>query len=244
MCKQLYKNAEMDYILDGYKTARQEKRSWIEKKDKELLALERERNELYKINRLPVEYTEVKPIRDGWSRTFDLREDLKGRPDYKYLKEILDKCNIQQFCRNKHFSYKARRGWMFRIDRDFKLKSVYDKEFLKFSERAQKEFWKEEKISWSGAIYNIWHPAIPAWMMIIKIKPHYIRYFASFDTEVESKLDRINNRFNSHNLYPRLNKLHGCGNHWDEWDLSFDKKRLENKQAKTEMEEAEVEFFS
>jgi len=222
---------------------RREKRFLKEQKDKELLALERERNELWKKRRVPIEYTEVKPIRNGWIRYFDLREDLKGRPDYKYLREILDKCNCQQFCRNKKFNY-GRRSWIYRMDKEFHLKEVFDKEFQQFSERAQKEFWKEERVNWSGAVYGIWHPAIPEWMLTIKVKPHYIRYFASFDTEVESKLDRMENRIHSHNLYPRLNKLHGLKANWrDDWGLNFTKKEIFDKITKKEMKEEVESFF-
>jgi hypothetical protein len=222
---------------------RREKRFLIKKQEKELLALDREMEELRKKSNEPIEYMEVKPIRDGWIRYFDLREDLKGRSDYKYLREILDVCNVEQFCRNKKFKIPKKNWRYYNLDKDFHLKNLSDKERNKLSERAKTEFWKEEKVSWSGGIYNIWHPAIPSWMLVAKIKPHYIRYFGVFDNEAKSQYQRLRNKFETNNLYPKLNKLYGWGNGYDDWDYSYSKKRMIEVQAKKEMKEESGNYF-
>jgi hypothetical protein len=221
-----------------------ERRFFREQEEKKLLALDRKKQELWNKSREPVEYIEVKPIRDGWIRYFDLREDLKGRPDYSYLKEILDICNCKQFCRSKNFKRKKSNFVYGYLDKDFHLKNLIDKEHKGLSERAKLWFWREEKIYTRGSIYNVWHPFIEKWMLVVKTKPHYIRYFKVFDNEAKSEYDRIENEFNRRNLYPKLDHILGLKPYWrDDWDLNFNKKRLASKIAKKEMEEEAYNFF-
>lgn len=224
---------------------RREKRFFKKEQEKKLLALNREKNELWKKAREPIEYIELeKPIRDGWIRYFDLREDLKGRPDYKYLKEILDVCNCEQFCRSKRFII-SKRHWRYDyFSKEFHMKNLSYNEYNKLSERAKAEFWKEEKVSWSGSVYGIWHPAIPNWMLMPRVKPHFIRYFKVFDNEAKSKYDRIENEFNRRNLYPKLDHILGIKQNWrDDWGLNLDKNNLVNKIAKKEMKEEAENYF-
>ena len=220
---------------------RREIRFEKKRKEKELLALDRKMDELRNKAWEPVEYIEVKPIRDGFIRYFDLREDLKGRPDYKYLREILDKCNVYQFCRNRKFVFPK---WYAKWNRDeFKLRLLFDRDKERLGEKAQSCFWKEEKVSFSGAVYNIWHPCIDNWMLVVKVKPHYIRYFAVFDNEAESEYQKLCNRFRGNHLWPKLDRLYGYGKNWDEWDCNLTKKKSYDRIVKKEMKEEAENFF-
>lgn len=225
---------------------RRDKRFLKKQKEKELIALDKRRQELWE-ERAKVEYVEIEPYRNGFIRYFDLREDLVGRSDYKYIREALDACNIEQFCRNKKFKF-SRKYYRTRYSRfyikEMKLRTLQDKEYNKLSERAKEYFTKEEKVSWSGVVYPVWHSCLPVWMLVVKVKPHYIRYRKIYNVDAESKLGELRNKIEKNNLDVKINHVRGYRAYWrDDWDLSLDKKRMFNKITEKEMEEEAKEYL-
>lgn len=231
-----------------HKTTRREKRFLKKIRDKELIALDRKRQELWEERAKGVEYVEIEPYRNGYIRYFDLREDLVGRSDYKYLREALDACYIEQYCRNKKFRF-ARKYHRTRYSRYFtgemKLGVLQDKEYSKLSDGAKVFFEKEEKVSWSGVVYPLWHSSFPVWMLVVKIKPHYIRYRKVYNVDVESQLQELRNKIERNDLDVKINHVRGYKSYWrDDWDLSLDRKRMINRTMDREMEEEIKDFIN
>lgn len=222
---------------------RRTKRFEKKRKEKELLALARKYHETSFSSVRPLEYKEINPIRTGFTRTFYLRKDLLGRPDYKYLEEALNICNITEFNKNRKFPInkkKYHRSWFSKIwHSKFELRDITDKEYNKLSERAKNYFIKIEKVNWSGGVYNVWHPIIPSWMLSIKISPYYIRYIKIFDNVAISEYHKIANKINVNNLWCKIDHLAGISSDKDSWTAPKSHKiaKIIDKEAKKEIED-------
>jgi hypothetical protein len=239
---------ETEFDKELKKISRRDRRFTRKQRDKELIALDERRNKLWEERAKGMEYVEIEPYRNGYIRYFDLREDLVGRSDYKYIREALDACNIEQYCRNKkfHFTRKYYRSRYSRyFVREMKLNTIQDKEYNKLSDGAKNFFDKEEKVSWSGVVYNVWHSSFPVWMLVVKIKPHIIRYRKVYNVDIESQLQELRNKIDRNDLAVKINHVRGYKSYWrDDWDLSLDRKRMINKTMNREMEDEAKDYLS
>jgi len=204
------------------------------KKEKELLALSRKENEVRKLSSIPIEYVEIKPIRIGFTRTFKLRDDLKGRPDFKYLQEALNACNVEQFCRNKQFKYPK-----YYREKEFKLKNIYEYNYKKLSDKAKELFLKTEKLDLRNNIYTVYIPNIPFWMLSIKVKAKYIHYFKKYNNNLISEYNKLYNKIYYTEAYYKINHLLDISKEKDYYtnNKKYKIKKQEEKEAFLEAKE-------
>ena len=78
---------------------RRERSLRLEKRDKKLLRLEKERRELWnQLREAPLRELE-EPFQRGWERSFQLRKDARGRKDVNQLERALELIQSYQRCR-------------------------------------------------------------------------------------------------------------------------------------------------
>src|SRR5438309_7971971 len=91
------------------RTARHKKRMQHEDRDKQLLALDREEDELYKQQR-NLGWIELHPpVVRGWKRYFVLREDVAKAKQAAFFESILSKINTTEYSYRKDFKVKKRK---------------------------------------------------------------------------------------------------------------------------------------
>jgi len=84
-----------------------------------------------------------KPIRDGWFRTFTLRDDILKSKDAKIYQEVIDAVKIEIWGRSKKF---ANKNWIkYNSKKHYHyqrpgVKFLSEKEYTKLSSKAKKQF--------------------------------------------------------------------------------------------------------
>jgi hypothetical protein len=192
-------------------------------RDKGLLALERERNRLYKAKwnapLIPVE----KPYQAGWERKFILRDDAARRAEAPIWKQILAKFNLPIFSRDKRFldhegheivqqfkvlpkkQVEAFPGW---TAQHFK--------WLNFGHHAPVYFHFHRgkiTVTFKDAIEG-YYPVITGYYLVLDIQPYIVTHMRVHMPEVEQRLAYIEKKLDGGGGIYRLNKLHGQRSHW------------------------------
>lgn len=192
------------------------------RRDKELLALERERNRLWKAKwsapLVPIE----KPYQAGWERQFTLRDDASRRSEAPAWKQILAKFNLPLFSRDKKFidhegheiiqqfkvlpkkQVEAIPGW-----------SAQHFKWLHFGHHAPAYlvvYKGRTSIHFKNSIEGF-YPVIPGFYLVDEIKPYIATHMRVHMPEVEQRLAFIEKKMEDggHN---RLNNLHGQRAAW------------------------------
>lgn len=202
-------------------------------REKQILSFGRKIKELRKAAYTPIEYKEVKPIRDGFVRTFVLKNIVSRRKDYPYIKEALDKCNVKEFNRSKKFIYSKKE---MKRARQFTLKEINKGVYEKLSEEAKKYFIPHTKKYWNLTITE-WKPIIPSWMLSVKVYPHYINSFLVYDNEKESEYKKLWNKIFNNNLWQKLDHLLGLSKEKDLYSVRDLKQKIIDKEMKEEVED-------
>lgn len=212
---------------------RREIRFQKKEREKEILSLGRMINELRRAAYTPVEYRAVKPIRDGFVRTFVLKEIVSRRKDYRYIKEALEKCNVKEFNRSKKFIYSKKE--MKRI-KQFSLKDIHQGVYDKLSVEAKKYFIPYKERCWNTT-FTVWKPIIPSWMLSVKVYPHYINSFLVYDNEKESEYTKLYNKLYHTNLWQKLDHLLGLSKEKALYSKKDKKEKIIDKEIKKEVED-------
>jgi hypothetical protein len=208
-----------------------------DRKEKELLKLERELNDLWKAERnLPVIKLE-KPIRHGWKKFFVLREDIANRSDAQVFREILERINSVVTCRKKNFKVKSGKKL---VDIDHHLRSI-PKDSWNFPEHYKKYFWL------CGGCVHRHGPSYhfgPTFYFVTKIKPHYLTHVRVEDGDLESRKQKIYNKMRHLEGWQKLAKLHGYRYLWESGydDLIFSlREDVAEQDMKKELKQYETE---
>jgi len=165
----------------------------IDDRRRALLRLEQRYNELQDAKRdLPVIPLD-KPIRNGWERTFVLREDVKRSKDGPFFLSILAKLNNVDHCKRKDFKHKDyRTGKMKDI-----VQVIYDldeKDYVKLSPQEQRHFFYTTKRirRWHGYTeYRKVYVFDKSWMFVFKVRPSFLTHTKVTDGEIDSEIHKI-----------------------------------------------------
>ena len=107
--------------------------------------------ELKKINKAQAElgYIELeKPLRDGWFKTYVLRDDIKRSKKARIYQEVLDAVLVEIWGREKKYADKKWEKYFRSHNKGYQrpgIKRLYEKEFSKLSSNAQKCFIKRRR---------------------------------------------------------------------------------------------------
>ncbi|SEW03706.1 hypothetical protein [Chitinophaga arvensicola] len=200
-----------NYIAaSGMRTARRRKRDARKQYDKQLLQLDRERNELwdawYKRGYVVMD----PPVMIGYKRYFVLRDDVARGKHGAFFQELLNKINTYDYSHRKDFKVKkrshGRKKYVLReqhllqpsADHLKKLK-LTDKEINCFVERIRyvknsiqpiKEFVVKEP-----------------WRFVLQIRPNMITRKRIVLPEVSSAIDQLQNYLDRNQLQHRISWL-------------------------------------
>ncbi len=109
MDTKLIKQFGTDILCYRIRTARQKKRMRYEDFDKQLLALSKEENILYK-NKYTPQWESLKPpFQRGWKRYYVLRDDIARGKHAEFFENILKKINTHDWSYRKDFKVKKRK---------------------------------------------------------------------------------------------------------------------------------------
>ena len=167
----------------------------LENRKKEVIRLQKRFNALLKARRsLPLVPLQT-PIRNGWERSFVVREDIKKSSKGKFLESLLPLINTTIFCRTKEFkemNYKT--GKIEPMVHE--LRMLEPKEYEKLTPQAQSQFTKEYRqvkywlTSKTIEVYVIKQP----WRFVYKIRPSYLTHEQMVDGDIESELDKLSDK--------------------------------------------------
>lgn len=176
----------------------------FENRKKEVIRLRKRYNDLLAAkNKLPLVPLPV-PIRNGWERSFVVREDVRKGPQGKFLEHLLLKINNTTYCRTKDFlKYNYKTNKMKPIEQELSVLKL--DEYEKLTSKEQREFAKEyRRIKYwfdtkTIEVYVIRQP----WRFVFKIRPSYLTHEKRVDGEIESEMKKISRKL----WYPGLMEL-------------------------------------
>jgi hypothetical protein len=194
---------------------------WRDKQDKALLALDRERQELWKAERTQAPIKLDKPIRRGWKKYYVLRADIARRDDAVTFHRILEKVNTTIYCRARDFKEKKNKV---RVDMPHELGFIETKKW-DLPPAYKKFFVYKEKLK-HGKYGKTWQKGwffLYPYMFVTKVKPHYLTHYRPVDGEIETRLAEIGGYLYRDGNDTRLNHLLGYSYH-DDWDCKSHEK--------------------
>lgn len=200
------------------KESRLEKRKLIESNDKKLIRLRKRMNELWKIKHgLPLVQLE-KPIRRGFKKTFKLREDIARRKDAKDFQRILGVINQTIYCKTDDFKIKK---WHNNQMEDIPhvLKHIPENQWdkLDWPEHFKKWFVFQErhhttKYGGNYVIKGYWFKY--DYMFDAVVLPNFVTHRKPVEPHIERELKEIDQYFEAHDGWHRLQHLHGRRDSW------------------------------
>jgi hypothetical protein len=185
-------------------TKRREKRSFKEKKKKEIIALMEEQSRLHKAER-KLGLIELKePYQRGWKKFYVLREDVLNRKDADVFKEILKLIQHTIYSRKPDFTYK-----------DFKTKKILPMEhgfhpiskakYEKLDPKIKKHFglsyiygYYNKYDSTPRQAYIVYRYCGPEYYFVTKIDKNIVTHAHAIDSVIESRLAEIYNYIDHH----------------------------------------------
>lgn len=210
---------------------RRAKRVEINKADKKLLALERELDELNRLNWSRPSIPLPKPIQHGWKRHLVLRSDIAQRQDAHILRDIIKQITGTQYSFDGRFM--TRTTWdgpEVEMGKYFKPLGVgefknmflsgYTGSGVYWTERHAKWFNKEpvtkwwiKEGGWTRSFTGHWFNAPDYWFEWY-VEPHFHTHYHEPDPELESKIKKLRQKlWENWKNTARLHKLHG----WKGW---------------------------
>ncbi|OOQ61587.1 hypothetical protein [Mucilaginibacter pedocola] len=194
------------------KSARQKRRLVKTDRDKQLIRLDKRRNELWEQRRhlpwVPLEH----PYQRGWKRYFILREDVKRSPKAAFYETLLEKINTTEYHHDKSFKRKKRRKGRY----GYYVKQQFLKEFSPYAWEINRMGLTEEEKACFTRIETYFpktrrtevvYRFKEAWRYVLKIAPNMITHVKPLDLDIERELAYIHLYLENRNLEPRLCKL-------------------------------------
>lgn len=207
----------------------------IERKDSELLSTVRHLDKLYEKKFSLRNLDSPAPIRDGWKKHFVLRKDIqRSRSKFgRHMRGVLKYIDNSVVSRNKEdLIYDRPRksaNWRIRYKGKLEPKILDKKEFERLPEHYKEYFvpyYRYTKYMNRPIVrYYFTH----TWVLEYKIEPNYTYRYSIHDGELESEIDKINNRLYRDNLWPRWHKLKGYECYWKDEEYTARRKRIQER---------------
>ncbi len=156
--------------------SRTSKKAIIAERIKFVSKLEKELKRIRKA-RSALGYLELpKPLRDGWYKTFRLRDDISRSKQAKAYQEVLDAVLIEIWGREKKHAHKNWNKFFNRHGQNYQrpgIRRLNEKEFNKLSSKAKKCFVKRRRKVYQGYKF-IYACIIPKYYLVIAYRRAYI----------------------------------------------------------------------
>ena len=193
------------------RSPRAKKRALREDREKQLLKLERELNEIstlqHNMGYVPLD----PPIMRGWKRTFVLRADVAASAKAAFYQGILDRINITDYHHDRKFMVTKRvRGQKVKVVKELRLPGLWawhwDK--CRFNEKEKMEFGLECRFDTNG---RLCHQYVfrDKWRFVPKVMANMITRVKVQSIELETREAWIDNHFTYNGSRNKLRSLRG-----------------------------------
>jgi len=173
--------------------SRTTKREVITQRIKTVNRLEKELDKIHKAQ-AELGYLELdKPVRDGWIKTFKLRDDILRSKKSKVYQEVLKSVKQEIWGREKKYADKRWKEFFNKHNRNFQrpgIRRLNEKQFSKLSTKAQKCFIKRKRKA-NGGYKNIYSCILPRYYFIISYRRAYITKRKIISPILESREQEI-----------------------------------------------------
>lgn len=175
-------------------------------KEKKLLALLREENRLYRIDREAPWVPLTPPVMRGYKRYFVLRPDVQRSKNAAFFEGLLAKINTIQYFYRKDFKVKNR----YRGKKILRLREQYLQEpkacwlyKYRFTDKEMRFF--EQRIDpKEKGIYSIYYVFTEPWRFILRVRPNMIDKIKVLNPDLESRMQELENKIERNFLRPAI----------------------------------------
>lgn len=194
------------------RSARQKKRIVKTDRDKQLIQLQKRREELYQQQMSLPMVPLAQPYQRGWKRLFVLRDDVKRSASAQFYEALLPKINTIQFHYDKTFKKKKRRKKRYGYEikqqllRDFSTHS-WEVNRMGLTDEEKTCFTQIEIFDIKTKCSEIRYVLTEPWRYVLKIAPHMVTHVKMKDLDLERELGYIETHIDVNYLGPRINLL-------------------------------------
>lgn len=179
-------------------------RNVIEQRLSRVRLAEKEWRKLYIARRnlalIPLE----KPIRHGWYRHYELRDDILRRKDAAVFQEILNACGSEEWGHTKlEIDERWERSTWCKDDWQWPgFRRIGKRAYRRLSVQAKKYFVEYEVRwnPWQGSIRR-YHCHVPQYYFVPSYTKAYVTHLQSVDSELDSKIARLENELLGDELF-------------------------------------------
>lgn len=235
-------NQPVSLLQFRLRTARHKKRAQHEDRDKQLLALHREQNELSH-QQHSLGWIELNPpVVRGWKRYFVLHPNVAKSKHAHFFEGILQKINTVQYSYRKDFKIKKRKwGKKVYVAKEQPLLQPDEYHFNKLKLTQKEKEWFAEVISFDTnnkrLVKN--YLFVEPWRFVLRVRPNIITKTKVRDEAIESQQQQIWNYIQRNNLRGRINHLtEGQSYLWR--DTGREKNPLLNKSLTAILDECRI----
>lgn len=237
-------------MITGITTRRENRKEFKREEKIKLLRLDRELRKLvdqkYDMPLVPLE----KPIRNGYKKTFILRDDIARREDADVLWKVLKEVNTTVYCSRKDFiakNYKTKK--MEPIKHGFRpvSKPRWDELEALWTPREIKWFSKYSyltlescpvhKHGYLKGLCNCRYTTMPIFYVVDKIDIHYLTHYRPIDPDLETKISELRHYLYANDLYRKIWKYQTGALGYFEYGYDDRKRKLINKCINSELYE-------
>lgn len=194
------------------KSARRKRRLVKTDRDKQLIQLDKRRDELWEQKRLLPMVAPEHPYQRGWKRFFLLRDDVKHSPRKDFYEVLLPKINTVEYHHDRFFKRKKRRKQRYtyqvkqQLLREFSQQS-WNSNRVKLTDEERVCFTRIETFDVRTYRTDVKYVFAEPWRFVLKVAPHIVTHTKLMDADIERELAWINEHIDNNHLWPRINLL-------------------------------------
>jgi hypothetical protein len=194
------------------KSARQKRRLVKTDRDKQLIQLDKRRDDLSEQKRLLPMVALEHPYQRGWKRFFVLRGDVKHSPRKDFYEALLPKIHTVEYHQDRSFKRKKRRKqrYVYQVKaqmlRELSQHS-WDINKINLTEEEKAYFTRIEIFDVKTYRTEVKYVFAEPWRYELKIAPHIVTHTKLMDADIERELSYIDDHIDNNHLWPRINLL-------------------------------------
>jgi|GEM_PF-4576667 len=235
-----------EHLIFRGKTMRRRKQDSKKQREKELLKLDRLRNELWEKQRnLGYEKLE-EPYQRGYKRYFVVREDVARSKYGHFYEELLPYINTVEYSLNAEFkTRKCRRKKgkkQYTLKRQY-LHQIIHYDFNKVPSKFHKHFVERRKKYYRNH-YCKYLVFKEAWRYRLVIEPNIITHKRIIDSKLESDIQKLDNYIDKQLLNVKISKAKSTKHNYHYWDyheLKFREKQIPIRKLRQQLYEEKIE---
>jgi hypothetical protein len=185
------------------KTARRKRRLVKTDRDKQLIQLDKRRDELWEQKGLLPMVALEHPYQRGWKRFFVLRYDVKHSPRKDFYEALLPKINTVEYHLDRSFKRNQVKAQMLRE----LSQHSWDTNRINLTEEEKVCFTRIETFDVKTYRTEIKYVFAEPWRYVLKVAPHIVTHTKLMDADIERELSYIDDHIDNNHLWPRINLL-------------------------------------